>query len=322
MTSAFSSVLSMETLISFFAASLFGIAFSLFLKGVDRKLIARLQGRQGPPLGQPFHDVAKLMRKQILIPDDSVSILFLAVPMLGVASMVLAVCLLPFPLWHPLAFGGDLLVLLYLMTVPGIAIMLAGSSSGSVYGSLGFSREMSLILAYEGPLLFALVSVAIFVGQSTGSFAVFSLREIVAYQKAHGPLLLEPFMWPALLTYLACLPATLGVGPFDIAEAETEILEGPLIEYSGPPLAFLQLMQAMQRLVVLALGVILFAPNGPDGVLGLLVFVVKLSLFAAVAITLLRASMGRMRIDQAFLFFFTWPEALGFIGLILIFAFV
>ncbi|WP_057461185.1 complex I subunit 1 family protein [Pseudovibrio sp. POLY-S9] len=311
-----------EATASVLAASFFGIAFSLFLKGVDRKLIARLQARQGPPLVQPFYDVSKLLRKQILIPNDAHEPLFLGVPLIGVASMVLAVCLLPIPGWNPLSIGGDLLVLLYLLAVPGIVIMLAGSSSGSVYGSLGFSREMSLILAYEGPLLFALTSVAVFVGQSTGSFAVFSLSEIVAYQKANGPLLLEPLMWPALLTYLACLPATLGVGPFDIAEAETEILEGPLIEYSGPPLAYLQLMQAMQRLVVLVLGIVLFIPNGPDGILGLVVMMGKTTLFAMVAITLLRASMGRMRIDQAFIFFFTWPEALGLLGLIAIITFV
>ena len=312
----------LETIFTIVAATLFGITFSLFLKGVDRKLIARLQARQGPPIVQPFHDFAKLLRKQILIPSNSHGIMFLSVPLVGVAAMILAVCLLPVPGWKPLAIGGDLLVLLYLLAVPGIVIMLAGSSSGSVYGSLGFSREMSLILAYEGPLLFALVSVAMFVGQSTGSFAVFSLAEIVSYQKSHGPLLFEPLMWPALLTYLACLPATLGVGPFDIAEAETEILEGPLIEYSGPPLALLQLMQAMQRLVVLILGTVLFIPNGPGGILGMFFLVCKVALFAMVVITLLRASMGRMRIDQAFLFFFTWPEAIGLLGLILIAVFV
>jgi len=312
----------LDTIFTIVVVSIFGITFSLFLKSVDRKLIARLQGRPGPPIGQSFHDFAKLLRKQILIPKDGYTLIFLGVPLVGVAAMVLAVCLLPVPGWKPLAIGGDLLVLLYLLAVPGIVIMLAGSSSGSVYGSLGFSREMSLILAYEGPLLFALVSVAMFVGQSTGSFAVFSLTEIVSYQKSHGPLLFEPLMWPALFTYLACLPATLGVGPFDIAEAETEILEGPLIEYSGPPLALLQLMQAMQRLVVLTLGIVLFLPNGPGGIVGLFVLVCKVAFFAMVAITLLRASMGRMRIDQAFLFFFTWPEAVGLLGLILISVFV
>lgn len=314
--------IAMESIAAVFLAGLFGITFSLVIKGIDRKLIARLQARVGPPLTQPFHDVAKLMRKQILIPHEGFSPLFLGAPLVGFASMVVAFALLPITGLSTLSIGGDLLVLLYLLAVPGIVIMLAGSSSGSVYGSIGFSREMSLILAYEGPLLFALICVATFVGKSTGSFAVFSLTDIVAYQKANGPLLLEPLMWPAVLTYLACLPATLGVGPFDIAEAETEILEGPLIEYSGPPLAMLEIMQAMQKLVVLILGVVLFLPNGPDGFAGFLLLIVKVALFAAIAITLLRASMGRMRIDQAFLFFFTWPEALGLLGLVLIAVFL
>ena len=132
----------------------------------------------------------------------------------------------------------------------------------------------------------------------------------------------QPILWPALLAYLACLPATLGIPPFDIAEAETEVLEGPLVEYSGPPLGLLQMMQAMQRVIALALGVVLFFPAGPEGILGLLVFMIKIVVMAALAITLLRASVGRMRIDQALIFFFTWPELAGLLSLILIVLFV
>ena len=108
------SPLSLDTIYTILAATIFGTTFSLFLKGVDRKLIARLQARQGPPIGQLFHDFAKLLRKQILIPKDGYSSIFLGAPLVGVAAMVLAVCLLPVPGWKPLTMGGDLLVLLYL----------------------------------------------------------------------------------------------------------------------------------------------------------------------------------------------------------------
>lgn len=302
-----------------FPGGLFVAAFALFLKGLDRKLLARLQARVGPPLMQPFFDTAKLLRKQTLVPREAHAAIFLGAPLVGFAAMAFASALIPVPgVFHPAPLAGDLLVLLYLLAVPGIAIMMAGSSSGSVYGAIGFSREMSLILAYEGPLLFALVAVAVYVGRAEGGAVSLSLAEIVRHQQAHGANLLQPVLWPAFLAYLAALPATLGVPPFDIAEAETEVLEGPLLEYSGPPLALMQWMQAMQRVVVIALGVVLFFPNGPDGLPGLLVFMAKIAVVAMLAITLLRASMGRMRIDQAFIFFLTWPEALGLLSLALI----
>ncbi|MEW7989730.1 MAG: complex I subunit 1 family protein [Candidatus Thiodiazotropha sp.] len=302
-----------------FPGGLFVALFGLYLKGVDRKLIARLQARVGPPLTQSFFDTLKLMNKETLIPRQANVPVFLGAPLFGFAAMAFAPVLIPVPgFYQPPVVTGDVLVLLYLLAVPGIVIMLSGSSSGSLYGAIGFSREMSLILAYEGPLLFALVAVAVYVGQMQGGTVALSLNEILAYQEMHGANLLQPVLWPALLAYLACLPATLGVPPFDIAEAETEILEGPLIEYSGPALGLLQLMQAMQRVVALALGVVLFFPTAPEGIWGLIVFVLKILVMAMLAITLLRASIGRMRIDQAIIFFFTWPEAAGLLSLILI----
>lgn len=305
-----------------FPGGLFVMFLALWLKGLDRKLIARLQARVGPPLLQPVYDTVKLLRKETLVPREANAAIFLGVPLVGFASMAFAPALIPVPgVFQPSPMSGDILVLLYLLAVPGIAIMMAGSSSGSVYGAIGFSREMSLILAYEGPLLFALVAVAFYVGRAEGGMISLSLAEIVRHQQIHGANLLQPVLWPAFLAYLACLPATLGVPPFDIAEAETEVLEGPLLEYSGPPLCLMQLMQAMQRVVVIALGIALFFPNGPDGLLGLAVFIAKMAVVAMLAITLLRASVGRMRIDQALIFFFTWPEALGLASLFLIMLF-
>lgn len=306
-----------------FPGGVFALALGLILKGTDRKLIARLQARVGPPLMQPVYDTVKLFKKQTLIPHDANALLFLGAPLFGFACMALAPALIPVPgLYEPVAQGGGVLVLLYILAVPGIAIMMAGSASGSVFGAVGFSREMSLVLSYEGPLIFSLVAVAIYVGQMQGGFVSLSLTEIVAFQRANGANLLQPVLWPALLAYLACLPATLGVPPFDLAEAETEILEGPLLDYSGPPLALFQMMQALQRVTVLALGVVLFLPNGPDGFWGLALFLLKITVLAALAITLLRASLGRMRMDQALVFFFTWPEALGLLSIILIVLFV
>lgn len=297
------------------------LIFSLLLKGVDRILVARLQRRIGPPLLQPFFDIIKLMRKQTLVPDGAPRTLFLALPAVGAGSMLVAIVLIPIAgVYQPPAGFGDLLVLLYLLTVPAVVLMLAGSCSGSVYGAIGFSREMALVLAYEGPLLMSLASVALKTGLAQGGWVSFSLSEIVAYQQQHGAFLFDPWMWPALVTWVLFMPANLGIAPFDIPEAESEVLEGPLLEYSGPALALFHLMSALKALVVIGLGITLFFPNGPAGIAGGLVFLLKCLVVACLCKTLLRAMVGRMRIDQAFLFYLKWPELLGVISLVSVLA--
>lgn len=293
------------------------LAFGLLLKGIDRILIARMQRRVGPPLLQPFFDVMKLMRKDTMTPDGAPRRLFLGLPVIGVGALLLAAALVPIAgVYWPSAALGDLLVLLYLLTLPAVVLMLAGSSSGSVYGAIGFSREMALMLAYEGPLLLVLASVAIKTGTAQGGLVTFSLTDIVRYQQQHGAFLLDPWMWPAALTYLLFFPANLGIPPFDMPEAEAEILEGPLLEYSGPALALFKMMSALKTVVVIGLGITLFCPIGPVGMAGLLVFMLKTLVLFVLGKTLLRALVGRMRIEQAFLFYLKWPELLGVISLL------
>lgn len=295
--------------VAVFPGGLFALALGLGLKGVDRRIAARLQRRVGPPLLQPLFDLIKLSRKQTMIPDVACRPLFLALPPAGAAAMLLAAALIPIPgVYTPSPALGDLPVLFYLLVVPAVVLMLAGSVSGSPYGAIGFSREMVLMLAYEAPIVLVLVAVGLRAGG--GETVVLSLAEIVRYQDAHGPFLFDPAMWPALLAFAAFLPANLGVVPFDIPEAETEVLEGPLLEYSGPALGLFKVMSALKTVVVLSLGVALFFPAAPAGLAGLAVHLAKIAALAA-CVTVLRVSAGRMRIDQAFGFFFRWPLALS-----------
>ena len=292
-----------------FPGGLFALGLGLMLKGFDRRLAARLQGRVGPPLAQPFYDLVKLARKRTMVPDIAAEPVFLGAPLIGAVSMLLAAALVPIPgVYSPNPLLGDLLVLLYLLAVPAVVLMIAGSASGSPFGAIGFSREMALMIAYEGPLVLVVAAVAL----RTGSF---SLTDIVAYQQTHGAFLFDPMMWPALAAFLAFYPANLGIVPFDIPEAETEVLEGPLLEYSGPALGLFKVMSALKAVVVLGLGVALFFPSAPEGIAGFLVYLTKLVLMMLVGVTFLRVSMGRMRIDQAFTFFLKWPLALSVLSL-------
>ena len=131
-----------------FPGGLFALAFGLALKGLDRRFAARLQGRVGPPLAQPFFDLVKLARKRTMVPDIACQPVFLGAPLVGAASMLLAAALVPIPgLYAPNPILGDLLVLIYLLAVPAVVLMVAGSASGSPFGAIGFSREMAMMLA-------------------------------------------------------------------------------------------------------------------------------------------------------------------------------
>jgi NADH-quinone oxidoreductase subunit H len=300
-----------------FPGGVFALALGLALKGADRRFAARLQGRVGPPLAQPFFDIVKLGFKRTMAPDVACAPVFFGAPLVGAVSMLLAMTLVPIAgVYAPGPIGGDLLVLIYLLAVPGVALMLAGSSSGSPYGAIGFSREMAMMLAYEGPIVLIVAAVGLRVGLATGQGPTFSLSAIVAYQQAHGALLFDPVMWPAVVAFAIFYPANLGIVPFDIPEAETEVLEGPLLEYSGRPLALFKVMSALKAVVVLGLGVALFMPLPFSGIVGLIGWLAQLLALALVGVTAVRVGAGRMRIDQAFVFFLKWPLALALVSVL------
>jgi NADH-quinone oxidoreductase subunit H len=309
--------LSLLLAVLLFPGGLFALAVGLLLKGVDRRVAARLQRRVGPPLLQPVFDLVKLSRKRIFVPDSACRPIFLAAPVIGTAAMLLAAALVPIPgVYQPDPLLGDLFVLFYLLAVPAVVLMLAGSASGSPFGAIGFSREMMLMLAYEGPIVLVIAAVALRTGQAEGGIVTFSLSEIVRWQQAHGAFLFDPVMWPTLIAFAAFCPANLGIVPFDIADAETELLDGPLLEYAGPPLGLFRVMSALKAVVVLGLGICLFFPNAPAGVAGLLVWALKMLALMVVGVTALRVSAGRKRIDRAFTFFFRWPLACAAFGLV------
>ena len=306
-----------------FPGGLFALAVGLLFKGLDRRVEARLQRRVGPPLVQPLLDIAKLLTKETLIPKTAVRSVFLAAPVVGFAGMAVCAAFIPVPgVFDGLYNMGDLLVLFYLLPIPAIAIMLGGSASSSPFGAIGFSREMLMMLAYETPLLMILLAVAMLVGKATGTGAEFSLLAIVDWQQGTGSLGFNPVMIPALLAYLIFLPGTMGVPPFDIPEAETEVLEGPLLEYGGPLLALFQIGSALKTFVVLGLGVALFFPGTISDfwIVNLIWFVFKCLVLMLLSLTLVKSATGRFRIDQAFRFYVKVPTALALVSLVLVWA--
>lgn len=307
-----------------FPGGAFALIVGFLFKGLDRRVEARLQRRIGPPLIQPWLDAAKLLTKETLIPKTAVRSAFLLAPVFGFTGMAVCAAFIPIPgVFDGLFNMGDLLVIFYLLPIPAMALMLGGSASSSPFGAMGFSREMLLMLAYETPLLMILLAVAMLVGKAMNGGAwgaEFSLLHIVAWQQEYGSLGLNPAMIPALVAYLIFLPGTMGAAPFDIAEAETEILEGPLLEYGGPLLALFQVTSALKTFVVLGLGVALFFPGTICDwwPVNLVWFVLKCLVLMLISLTIVKSATGRYRIEQAFRFYVTVPTGLALCSLILV----
>lgn len=307
-----------------FPGGIFALVIGFFFKGLDRRVEARLQRRVGPPLIQPWLDTAKLLTKETLIPKTACVQAFLIAPVVGFAGMAACAAFIPVPgVFDGLYNMGDLLVLFYLLPIPAIAVMMGGSASSSPFGAVGFSREMIIMLAYETPLLMILLSVAMLVGKSLNGGdwgAEFSLLKIVEWQQENGSLGFNPVMIPAFIAYLIFLPGTMGVAPFDIPEAETEVVEGPLLEYGGPLLALFHIGSALKTFVVLGLGVAMFFPGtlGDFWLVNLIWFVLKCLVLMLVSLTVVKSATGRYRIDQAFRFFIMIPTMLALCSLLLV----
>lgn len=264
---------------------------------IDRKVTARVQYRVGPPVLQPLIDIIKLLGKETLVPEGAARVTFLLAPVLGFASVVAVSSLLWVnDLWPAQGFMGDLIVAVYLLTIPSISIIIGGFASGNPLASIGASREMKMILAYELPFVLALMVPVIKSGYSI------RLGEILAYQAQNGVFVGSISGVLALVVSIMCIQAKLAFVPFDIPEAETELAGGVLIEYSGSSLAIFRLMKNM-LLCTLPLFLIILYMGGfrIDGV-HLLYGILKYVGVVAI-VTVIRNTNPRVRIDQAVKFF-------------------
>jgi len=281
-----------------FPGILFTAVFGLVTSWIDRKVTARVQMRAGPPFLQPFYDVVKLMIKETSVPEGASRALFLSAPLFGFAAVSLASMLIWRAMLQPGAgFGGDLIVILYILTIPAVSVILGSFASRNPLASVGGSREMKLLLAYELPLV---ISVFVPVIQ-TGKIR---LEQILAHPAA----VTEPSGVVALLVALICMQAKLTLVPFDAPEAETELTGGAYIEYSGPPLGIFKLTRAMM-LFTMPVFIVAVLCGGIDAHAGFGTFVLGVLKYVGlvVLIVLIRNTCPRVRTDQAVKFF--WGPA-------------
>ena len=212
------------------------------LDGVDRKISARMQGRQGPPLLQPFYDLAKLFTKQMLA-VNSVQIFLLLSYLIFLAvagSMLFA--------------GADILMCLFILSTADMFLVMAASSDSSPFSTLGAGREMIQIMAYEPMTL--LLAVGFYL--ATGSFQV---ADIVSQ-----PIPAVVSMPGFLLGLMFVMAIKLRKSPFDLAtshHAHQEIVKGLTTEMAGPALAVMNIAEYYEMTLMLGLVGLFFVNSDP-----------------------------------------------------------
>jgi formate hydrogenlyase subunit 4 len=266
-------------------------------QGVLRKVTARVQSRQGPPLAQPYFDLLKLLGKEDIESGQSPAMQRFAA-YLALAAVLTVACLLPMGFAAPMNRAGDAILLIYLLTLCGVCTLLAGLATGSTYSLVGISREMMSMIALEPLFAIALIVGAV----HTGSFRLDTVLHGSVYAAGGVPWSGVIMLGVILLSFQAFVQRV----PFDISEAETELMEGPLMEYSGPKLALFKYAQMAKLVIYSALFISLFAPWGSTFVFpfGWLLFWAKV-LVLVLLVTLVAATHARYRIDQALRFFAT-----------------
>lgn len=277
----------------------FTLAVGLLASWLVRKVSALVQYRVGPPVYQPAADVMKLLGKEILIPEDAHRTVFVLAPLAGLSGVLLLTTIL----WLAaarIAYVGDVFVAMYLMVFPSLALILGASASGSPHAAIGASREMKLVLGYELPLVLAIIVVLIKTAGLVGPGEQLSLVAI----SQHAPVLSISGAL-AFIVALLCVQAKLGFVPFDIAESETEVASGVMIEYSGGLLATWKLMQTLMLVALPLFLVVVFLGGLNLGGWSLLGGIGKLVL-VLVLVILIKNTNPRVRIDQAMRFFWLY----------------
>jgi NADH-quinone oxidoreductase subunit H len=293
-----------------------GLLFAGIVGGLlswfDRKVTAWVQFRRGPVMMQPFYDVMKLLLvKETIVPARGSVITFLAAPVAGLFGASVSAVLVLLPAFGISAgFRGDIIVIFYLLTIPSLSWAIGALASANPLAAVGASREIKLLIGFE--LTFLLIFSAVILK----SGMTISLYEIIALQQENRILAGSLSGILLFIAMIFCVQAKMGMVPFDIAEAETELAEGAFIEFSGPPYALIKITKYIMLFVLTALVASLLLGGLPLGGISVLWSLLKI-LAVALLLVLIRNTNPRVKIGQAMRFFFIWMNGLVIIAIIL-----
>ncbi|MBN2148361.1 MAG: NADH-quinone oxidoreductase subunit NuoH [Anaerolineales bacterium] len=294
------------------AVGTFGLALVIFTIWLERKLYARIQDRLGPnrvgPWGifQTLPDMIKIFTKEYITPKGADRVVYNLAPILSVSAVLLTWAVIPFA---PTIFGTDVNVgVLYLVAVGAIGmlgIIMAGWSSNNKYALLGAFRAVAQMVSYEVPMVLALL-VPVLLGREMGINSLVESQQI--WYVALAPL-------AALIFFISSMAET-GRAPFDLLEAESELVAGYQTEYSGLKFGMFYVGEFLHAFTISALTATLFLGGwrGPGAesfpILGVAYFFIK-TFFVYFFVVLIRISMPRLRIDQMLNFNWKFLTPLG-----------
>jgi len=269
------------------------ILLAPLIDGMRRKITARLQNRIGPPILQSWFDLMKLIKKEVIVPEKT-GVLFIVIPTFSLLlSFFMFATISTVTTQSPLNEGG--IVFIELAVLSAFLFAFAGSISRNPYGVIGGSREVILSILVEPSIIVSLLSLILFKGSTTfddssryfGSAALLSV---------------------AALAYILSLLAENGKIPFDLAEAESELSGGALIEFSGPLLAILKLsiwVRSLALFSILKFYLIALIPANflsQGFIIDVFVYFISL-LFCTVIISLAESLNARFKLLEASKFY-------------------
>jgi len=275
---------------------------------LERKFLGWVQNRFGPNRAGPFGifqsvaDAVKLIFKEEVFPERRDKILYFLSPLITVLFSFIPFSIIPIgkkPLIADIKISLLLIIVFSSLSVYGV--ILAGISSGSKYPLIGSLRACAQVLSYEIPLIISIIAISL-------QAETFSLREIIERQKI-------PYIFPQFLGFFSFFLATLADSrriPFDLPEAESEIVGGYNTEYSGIKFALFFLGEYAHLILLSSLIVILYLGGG-----NFFVFLIKLLIFIFIFYWI-RASFPRIRLEELLSFSWKYLIPLSFINLIIV----
>jgi NADH-quinone oxidoreductase subunit H len=274
---------------------------ALFLIWVERKVSAHMQVRLGPmevgPHGaiQSVADALKLMSKELITPEEADKPVFWLAPIIVFLPVLLSFLVIPFSRTMIIKdMNVGIILILGFSTLAVLAILMAGWSSNNKYSVLGAIRSVAQNIAYEIPLLITVMSIILMVGS-------FKLSDIVAAQGGVWFIVMQPL---AFLLFITCATAETNRAPFDLPEAESELVAGFHTEYSGMRFAVFFLAEYTNMFIAASVGAVLFLGGWHGPILpGVVWFLLKV--YALIFMMMwFRWTFPRVRFDQ--LITFAW----------------
>ncbi len=283
-----------------FPGFLYALPMGWLMLWVERKTLARLQSRIGPPFYQPLFDFIKLMTKEPLPRPSQENRFYLFLPLLALGATLGALTLLPV-LPHSFSLVGDLALFIALIEIAPICLVLLGFLSRSIFGQVGAVREAVLTIASNLPFIAALIALA----YASGSLRLMDIA-------LHAPPLARGL---AVLAIFACLPIKLRLNPFSVANAEQEIYQGALTELDGWRLGLWELNHAVEWVALSGLTVSLALPwRSGLAVLDAAIFAL-LSLAVVFLLACLAGATARLKVGQASRFYWRWGFGFALLAL-------